>query len=423
MARSSDRALRRDVVCPFCGLACDDLEIEVAETRLVLRRGACPISKAQFEREVPVEGQARATGAPCERAEAVAIAARLLRQSRLPVIGGLATDIDGARSALELADLTGGVVDHCGSEALFCDLTALREIGTMTTTFSEVRNRADLLLIVGPDPPMPRFLERCFPDLPSMFDRSGAGRRLIRLGPEGSTRLDVPEGVKASQIVCPLEELPLTVPSLRALLSGRAGNEQGKPELVELIGSLRSARYPVIAWSAGQLPRPGADLVVLSLVEIVRELNRVGRAAGLPLGGGENLAGMHQACLWQTGHPLRTSFATGAPRHDPTLYSAERLIKSGEADALLWISALNGSPPPALPPELPLILLAPPGTDLAYEPAVFLPIGRPGIDHAGQIFRADGVVALPLSVLRASALPSAGNTLSAITRALGRLAG
>jgi formylmethanofuran dehydrogenase subunit B len=94
------------------------------------------------------------------------------------------------------------------------------------------------------------------------------------------------------------------------------------------------------------------------------------------------------------------------------------LLESGEADALLWVSALNGSPPPALPPELPLILLAPPGEELPYEPAVFLPIGRPGIDHAGQIFRGDGVVALPLTALRSSVLPSAGITLSAITRAI-----
>ena len=102
----------------------------------------------------------------------------------------------------------------------------------------------------------------------------------------------------------------------------------------------------------------------------------------------------------------------------PYLYSAERLIESGEADALVWVSALGGGPPPVLPPELPLILLAPPGSEMSSVPAVFLPVGRPGIDHAGQIFRADGVVALPLSALRPSTLPSAGATLQAIAQAI-----
>ena len=52
------------------------------------------------------------------------------------------------------------------------------------------------------------------------------------------------------------------------------------------------------------------------------------------------------------------------------------------------------------------------------EPAVFLPVGRPGIDHGGQIFRTDGVVALPLRGLRRSELPSVGATLRAIGQAL-----
>ena len=95
------------------------------------------------------------------------------------------------------------------------------------------------------------------------------------------------------------------------------------------------------------------------------------------------------------------------------------MIESGEADALLWISTLGGAPPPVMPSDLPLILLAPPGSEMSSPPAVFLPVGRPGIDHAGQIFRGDGIVALPLAALRPSPLPSAGATLTAIAAAMG----
>ena len=72
-----------------------------------------------------------------------------------------------------------------------------------------------------------------------------------------------------------------------------------------------------------------------------------------------------------------------------------------------------------MPSDLPLILLAPPGSEMYSPPAVFLPAGRPGIDHAGQIFRGDGIVALPLAALRPSPLPSAGATLTAIAAAMG----
>jgi formylmethanofuran dehydrogenase subunit B len=417
---ASKAELRRDVACPFCGLVCDDLEIDVAGQGLTIRRGACPISRAQFERPLPAEAVAQAAGVACDRGEAIAQAARILRQSRLPVFGGLATDVEGLRGALALADRLGGVVDHRGSKGLFSDLTALRDIGTMTTTFSEVRNRADLLLIVGPDPfpAAPRFLERCFSNQPTLFAEGGIERRLIRLGPPSDTPPALPKGVRYTHIPCAPESLAPTVGRLRAVLKGRspgAGEDSG---LVELAGAIRAANYAVVSWMAGLLPPAEADLIVLSLVETVRDLNVSRRAACLPLGGSENLTGANQACLWQTGYPLRTSFGTGAPRHDPFLYSAERLIESGEADALVWVSTLGGGPPPVLPPELPLILLAPPATEMPSAPAVFLPVGRPGIDHAGQVFRADGVVALPLSALRPSNLPSARETLRAIAQAM-----
>ncbi len=66
----------------------------------------------------------------------------------------------------------------------------------MTTTFSEVRNRADLLLIVGPDPfpAVPRFLERCFSDRPTLFAEGGIERRLIRLGPPSESPPACPRG-------------------------------------------------------------------------------------------------------------------------------------------------------------------------------------------------------------------------------------
>jgi formylmethanofuran dehydrogenase subunit B len=411
MSVPAEGNLQRDVACPFCGLGCDDLGIAIGSERLELRQGACPISKAEFERRPPAVTAPCLAGKDCAPAEAIAAAARLLRDSRQPLFGGLGADVDGLRAVLDLADRCGGVVDHGRSAGLFRDLPALRDTGTITTTLSEVRNRADLLLIVGPDPTpaLPRFVERCLGEGEFLF--GVRSRRLIRLGPG-------PAAPGIAQIPCPLDELPAAVASLRALANARQPAGEAPPGLAELAAALQGASYGVIAWSAGLLDFAGGDLVVLALTDLVRDLNRKGRAAALPLGGTGNLVGANQTCLWQSGYPLRTSFADGAPRHDPYLFSAERLIASGEADLLIWIAALDAGAPPALPPELPLILLAPPGSAVPSEPAVFLPVGRPGIDHGGQIFRTDGVVALPLRGLRRSELPSVGATLRAIGQAL-----
>ncbi len=48
------------------------------------------------------------------------------------------------------------------------------------------------------------------------------------------------------------------------------------------------------------------------------------------------------------------------------------------------------------------------------EPEVFIPVGVPGIDFPGHMYRCDNVVALPLYQLRKSGLPRAAEVLAAI---------
>src|SRR4029077_3899944 len=101
-------------------------------------------------------------GEPADLVEAVGHAGKILSGAAQPVISGLATDVAGVRAALELADRIGAVVDHMGSHHLFKNLLVLQNSGWMTTTFAEIRNRADLIIIAGGDvvSRFPRFFER-----------------------------------------------------------------------------------------------------------------------------------------------------------------------------------------------------------------------------------------------------------------------
>jgi formylmethanofuran dehydrogenase subunit B len=49
---------------------------------------------------------------------------------------------------------------------------------------------------------------------------------------------------------------------------------------------------------------------------------------------------------------------------------------------------------------------------------VFLPVGTPGLDHAGRLVRVDTVVTLPLKDLGRAELPSTAEMLSAIQAAI-----
>src|SRR5262249_60471217 len=91
-------------------------------------------------------------GRPAGPDEAVPPPAGLLAAARQPLFAGLGTDLAGMRAVLRLADRIGGIVDHLGSPALFRNLPAQRDQGWIATTQSEVRNRADVILVVGDDP-------------------------------------------------------------------------------------------------------------------------------------------------------------------------------------------------------------------------------------------------------------------------------
>ena len=96
------------------------------------------------------------------------------------------------------------------------------------------------------------------------------------------------------------------------------------------------------------------------------------------------------------------------------------VLLAGEADALVWISAFGAAAPPPGPPT---IVLAPRLTAEATAPAVHLPVGTPGLDHAGQVFRTDLVVAFHLAAMRATATLSAGMALAMIEAALAAAGG
>src|SRR5437867_1883879 len=104
------------VACPFCGLACDDLRVRIADGKAEVVEKGCARSITLFGREPPGESApAFVDGKPATLVEAIARATQILRQSNQPVVGGLATDVAGMRAALELAEHLGAVVDHMGS--------------------------------------------------------------------------------------------------------------------------------------------------------------------------------------------------------------------------------------------------------------------------------------------------------------------
>ena len=414
-SRSRSAVLRsfKSITCPFCSLLCDDLDIENRHGRLRIKSERCPRAVAGFERS-QASAAPRVNGTEASLDEVISAAARLLKTSRHPLFGGLATDVAGMRAALALADRTGGIVDHMLGDGLYRNVLAMQDRGWMTTTLSELRNRADLIVFAGTDAVTdhPRFFERFVWNKESMFNLDTSAREIVYLGRGLDTGAGVsPGGRKPWHLKNEPKRLGEVISVARALLAGnplRAKTVAGvrTSEVNRLVNKLKAARYSVIVWSPPRLDFPAADITVASLCELIKELNQFTRCSGLTLGGNEAAVTAGAVCTWQSGYQLRVDFGVGYPKFDHARNGTARLLANGDVDALLWVSSFD---PDLRPPQtaIPTILLSPPVDKFDRDYSVYIPVGTPGLDHEGQMCRVDTVVSLPLRRVRDSTLPSA----------------
>jgi len=414
-----------EVPSPFCGIGTDDLSIQVDGVNLKVTANGCAVNTPAFQQAITDTGP-RIAGQAVELDAAVARAAELLRDTKQPVIGGCASDVNGMRALLALADKTGAVVDSSAFNNARRNLLAMQDSGWMNTTLAEVKNRCDLLLIVGTDLEgfAPRFFERYLWNDKAMFLEDTSRREIIYLGkaPSGDASTS-PSGQKAQVLACAEEDLPGVVTVLSALIKKQPLQAQNVggiavADLQAIADKLRAAKYSVILWGAAALAYDQAELTVQTICNIVKDINMQDtRCSGFPLGGKEGDQTANQVCGWTTGYPARVNFAKGYPVYDPFLFDTQAMISNGEADALLWVHAFNsGATPPQS--DLPTIVVGRSGMTFEKEPDVFIPVGTPGIDHPGHAYRLDNVVAIRLKKLRDSGLPSTADVLHAIEQAL-----
>ncbi|HXF16768.1 MAG TPA: hypothetical protein VN496_07170 [Burkholderiales bacterium] len=405
-----------NVPCPFCGLLCDDLRISIGGGSINVSANGCARSRRLFSAQAGADTGCAIDGRSASFDQALSRATGILRQARRPLMLSAGTDVAGMRELVELAELSGGIVDHVNRETMFRNLRVLQDTGWISTTLTEIRNRADLLIIAGNavSSRFPRFFERCFGPFDTLFE-TGA-RELIFLG---SLPDDVPEVLKARTTVFPfgLDRLAEVIAFLRALLAGRpmrASDVAGLSleQLSSLVARMRAAKYGVISWTASEFNFAQADLAIQAICDLVRDLNRETRFSILPLGGSDGDITAQQVTTWQTGFPVGVDFRAGAPSQASSSTHASILTGRSEVDALLFVSAFDSDKtPPAT--NLPTIVLGRAGMQPG-NCAAFIPIGVPGLHHSGHLYRTDNVVAIRMRQIAKSAYPSAAQVLRKI---------
>jgi len=357
---------------------------------------------------------------------AVQRAIEILKGASRPLFGGLATDVAGARALYPLAAGCGAILDHLHGDAMAASTASLQDRGAFFTTLSEVRTRADLLVVFACQPSLsyPRFYER-------VLSGTDHARELIFVGCEVDPAADIVENTSTHSILKDAD--PYDVLAIWSALTegtGGTGGTGGRTAasiradtattlaLVDLAGRMLAARYAVVVYEPAALPGPHAALLIEALNRIVKAVNRTTRAGALALGGDDGALSVNQAVTWLSGFPLRTrvSMPTRLAQqpsldHDPMRYRTHRLLAADEVDALLWVASFQPEPLPSdLGRNVPAIVLGHPAMrtmlGVRTAPTVFIPVATPGVDSGGHLFRVDGSVVAPLSAARASALPT-----------------
>ncbi len=352
-------------------------------------------------------------GVPVDIEQALTAAARLLKHAGKPLIAGLGTDVNGIRAALQLAEETGAALLHTEERHAVHNLKVLQTRGWIMTTLAEVKNRADTIIFVGNDVTAnyPRFIERFINTPHSLF--AGKNRNLAYLGRPGEKELEQCSNHAPVVISGHDEEIADDLALLRAKIAGNplldCNNVPAikNRKLDDAAAMIKAAEYGVFVWSPAALPEDHADIIIASLTELIRGLNLRQRFAGLSLSGSNGGASFQNIATWQTGFPANVSYRDGSPSGDDTVNGYPP-----DVDNLLWISTFADRPPPKL--NVPTVVLSP-YPALAADADVYIPVGVPGIDHAGNLFRTDSIINLPLKKVRDSGSHSTAEILARIS--------
>ncbi|MEX6506631.1 hypothetical protein [Jiella sp. M17.18] len=348
------------------------------------------------------------------------MAANLVRASRLPVITGLQADLSAIRAAIELARIAGAVVDHRSSQAIYPAIRAIRDCGAFLGAPAEMRRRADRVLLVGRepfagDPDLAEFLLKSEPDLG--VRTRGHGRAVVWLGGEPGATL--PGAASVEIVECAEAAIPDVLAMLRAGVAGHRFGPGPLPAetIADLADWLKGAGFGCAVFAATEMDELTAEM----LLGLVGDLNGETRFSTLPVFPGGEAYGAALAATWSTGFPLRVSFGRGEPEHDPQIFAAERLVRSGEADLVVDISTLTTTGP-ALPDwtrGVPLIALGSAEVVAGLPARVAFGVGTAGRDHDGVLFNARFGSFAPVSASgEGSGAPSAAAVLHAVSALL-----
>jgi formylmethanofuran dehydrogenase subunit B len=413
-----NKSVVEDATCTFCGCLCDDIALSCDANRITGARNACALGESWF---LDQGGEAAPAclieGKPASVSDGIERAAHILNDARYPIVLGLdLTTTEAQRVAVAIGDKIGACVDPAHSGAQGPATLALQEVGKVTCTLGEVKNRGDLIIFWGCDPveTHPRHLSRYSLEAPGTFvPRGREDRYCVVVDVRETATAKVADQFLAVKASKDFEALWI----LRALAKGveldadvvETETNVALPSWQELMHRMKRARYGVIFFDPGRTTTFDRHQSFHALYSLVRDMNAHARFVCMSMGGRGNPAGADNVMTWQTGYPFAVNFARGYPRFGPGEYTSDDVLSRGEADAALIVAGdpVSDSGPTAQGKltQIPTVVLDSRTTATTAMATVAFRTATCGIGAPGTVYRVDGVP-LPLRTALESPLAS-----------------
>jgi formylmethanofuran dehydrogenase subunit B len=375
---------------------CDDIEVAVTltgplprvpEGTIVEALNACRIGHTKFLKvrdEYRIykpelhSGPDKSEVKQVSLKEAVKAAAKILAEAKRPVIYGLASTSNEANvKALELAEVSGAIVDNTSSVCHGPGIEAVQRVGIGTCTLGKIKNYSDLIIYWGCNPiaAHPRHTRRY-----SLF-RQVEDRKIYHVDVR-PTRFS--DQVTSFIQVDPNKDYEL-IQAVRALLRGhelQVSEVAGVPmrQIREFASDLKNAQFTTIFFGLGLTQSHGKDHNISVAIDLTADLNHHTKAVIMPLRGHFNVTGSNHVSTWTYGYPFSVSLEKGSPYYMPGETSAVDVLVRGEADAFFAIAADPAAsfPAPAVTTEIADVVL----------PSSYVGIEADGVQTA---YRMDGI--------------------------------
>ena len=400
----------KEFTCPFCSLLCDDINVVNTNNQyhvVNLKNKECLKKIESYNINKKSILYPKIFNKPSSLTDALNKSKLLIKDSNEIGILNLGVDMASTRSAINFASQINASFDHINSTYFFDNINVQQRTGYMSTTLAEVKNRSDVILLFGDKiiEKSLRLLERFIFPTSSLFLKKNK-KKVFLIG-QFSDKITKPlkNNPQVTNVKIKFEQIP----QLLKIVNSKEGTDNinlSKSLINKLKLSLKKSRYITAIWTSSDFHKTCiSDLIINSIDEFILDLNKNTRAACLPISGNHGDTTAIQTTTWLTGFPARIKNIDGFFKHDRQAYNVSKLIRNNEIDLAIYLNCLSLEKI-QLNKKMKNIVIGHPGTKCSFSPDVFIPVGIPGIDDDGIMFRTDNVISLPVKSVRELNIPS-----------------